>query len=94
MLLKTLILTDSTINTLILPEGCAIEELYINKDLRKLELRSASNLTFDNIHGLADNHISSITVLNSPEIVNNFDFFQRWAIDAKSGDELTLSGIS
>lgn len=93
-LLKTLILTDSSINTLTLPEGCAIEELYINKALRKLELNSLSNLTFDGIHGLADHHISSITVLNSPEIVNNFDFFQRWAMAAKSGDELTLSGIN
>lgn len=92
-LLKTLILTDSSINTLTLPEGCAIEELYINKALRKLELNSLSNLTFDGIHGLADHHISSINISNSPALSNDFSFFYEWAKDVVSGDELNVSGL-
>lgn len=92
-LLKTLILTDSSINTLTLPEGCAIEELYINKALRKLELNSLSNLTFDGIHGLADHHISSINISNSPALSNDFSFFYEWAKDVVSGDELNISGL-
>lgn len=92
-LLKTLILTDSNINTLTLPEGCAIEELYINKALRKLELNSLYNLTFDGIHGLADHHISSINISNSPALSNDFSFFYEWSKHVVFGDELIISGL-
>ena len=92
-LLKTLILTDSAINALTLPEGCVIEELYINKNLRKLELNSLSNLTFDGIHGLSENHISSISISNSPALSNDFSFFYEWSKHAVSGDELNITGL-
>ena len=74
-LLKTLILTDSNINTLVIPEGCAIEELYLNDVLKSIEFNSTSNLSVENIHGIYTNHIPTIKVINSPQISNDFNLF-------------------
>lgn len=75
LMLKTLILTDSTINTLKLAEGCAIENLYLNKSLMSLELNGTSNLTIDNIHGIKDYHIPRISISNAPNLTDDFSFY-------------------
>jgi hypothetical protein len=74
-LLKTLILTDSTINTLTFAEGCAIENLYINDVLNSIVLNGINNLTIENIHGIYNHHIPHITISNSPSLTNNFRFY-------------------
>lgn len=93
LMLKTLILTDSTINTLSIPEGCMIEDLYINKSLKSLTLNGVQNLSLDNIHGFDINHVSKINISNSPQLTNNFRFYYDWSKSAVSGDELSLSGL-
>lgn len=93
-LLKTLILTDSSINTLTLAEGCAISELYINKSLNSIELISTKNLTIENIHGIYDHHLSHINISNAPTLTNNFRFFHDWVNEVNPGDSLNLSGIN
>lgn len=75
LLLKTLILTDSTINELVLPEGCMIEDLYISESLKTIKLNSLANLTLDNIHGFDTHHVSSIEIHNSPALTNSFNFY-------------------
>jgi hypothetical protein len=77
LLLKTLILTDSTINTLSLPEGCMIENLYLTKSLNSIELNSLPNLVLENIHGFDTNHINKITINNSPALTDDFGFYYR-----------------
>ena len=94
LLLKTLILTDSTINTLSLPEGCMIENLYLTKSLKSIELNSLPNLVLENIHGFDTNHINKITIHNSPALTDDFGFYYRWTKEVVNGDELNLSGIS
>ena len=93
LLLKTLILTDSTINTLTIPEGCMIEDLYLNKSLKSIELNGVQNLSLENIHGFDSHHVNKITINNSPTLTNDFGFYYRWIQDSKRGDELNLSGI-
>jgi hypothetical protein len=93
LMLKTLILTDSTINTLSIPEGCMIEDLYINKSLKSITLNGVQNLLLDNIHGFDTNHISKIDISNSPQLTNNFRFYYDWTKSAVNGDELNLSGL-
>ena len=94
LLLKTLILTDSTINTLSLPEGCMIENLYLTKSLKSIELNSLPNLVLENIHGFDTNHINKITINNSSALTDDFGFYYRWTKEVVNGDELNLSGIS
>jgi len=93
LLLKTLILTDSTINTLTLPDGCAIEDLRISDSLKSLNLTNLSNLSISNIHGFGSHHVSSITIKNSPMITDNFGHYYNWMLDAQPGDILNLEGI-
>lgn len=93
LMLKTLILTDSTINTVYLAEGCMLEKLYLNEHLRKLECHSLPNLTLDTIVGFNTYHIPEINISNSPALTNSFGAYSNWIDKAKSGDSLTLSGI-
>lgn len=93
LVLKTLILTDSTINTLTLPEGCLIEDLYLNKSLKHFEAHGIPNLKLENIHGFDTYRIPSINISNSPTLTNNFGYYYNWAINANKGDSLVLSGI-
>ena len=93
LMLKTLILTDSTINTLTIPEGCMIEDLYLNKSLKSISLNGIQNLLLENIHGFDSYHVNKITINNSPALTNDFGFYYRWIKDSVSGDELNLSGI-
>lgn len=93
LMLKTLILTDSTINTLTIPEGCMIEDLYLNKSLKNIELNGLQNLLLENIHGFDSYHVNKITINNSPALTNDFGFYYRWIKDSVYGDELNLSGI-
>ena len=94
LMLKTLILTDSTINTLTIPDGCMIECLYISNHLKTLNISSAPNLVLDNIRGFNSYHVPYINISNSPALTNNFGFYYNWVMDAQSGDELNLSGIN
>lgn len=93
LLLKTLKLTDSTINTLTLPEGGMIEELYLTEALKHIECNGLQNLTLENMHGFDEYHISSIKIVNSPNLTNDFGYYYRWIQSVKSGDSLDLSGI-
>jgi hypothetical protein len=77
LMLKTLILTDSTINTLSIPEGCMIEDLYLNKSLKSIDLSGLQNLKLENIHGFDSYHINKITINNSPSLTNDFGFYYR-----------------
>lgn len=94
LMLKTLILTDSKVNTLYLPEGCMIEKLYLNEYLRELNCHSFPNLTIDTIIGFDTYHIPSINISNSPALTNSFGTYAHWIDNAKPGDSLTLSGLN
>lgn len=94
LMLKTLILTDSTINKLTIPDGCMIEDLYISEHLKTLNISGLANLKLDNIHGFSTYHVPYINISNSPDVTNNFGFYYNWALNAKSGDSLNLSGIN
>ena len=93
LMLKTLILTDSTINTLTIPDGCMIEDLYISDSLRSIYLNGLANLKLENIHGFDTYHVSSINISNSPALTNDYGFYYRWVQDSNPGDELNLSGL-
>lgn len=94
LLLKTLILTNSTINTLTLPEGCMIEELYINNSLKYLECNGLPKLKLENIYNFNDYHVPSIKISNSPLLTDNFGFYYNWIKNVKSGDSLILTDIN
>lgn len=93
VLLKTLILTNSSVNSLILPDGCVIEELYLNDKMQTLEFNNLPNLRIDNIIGFTTHHISNIKISNCTQITNSFSVFYNWVLNAKSGDSLVLNGI-
>ncbi|MBO7211704.1 MAG: leucine-rich repeat protein [Methanobrevibacter sp.] len=94
LLLKTLKLTDSTINTLTIPDGCMIEELYLTDALRHLGCSGLQNLTIEKMYGFDEYHIPSIKILNSPKLTSDFGYYYRWVKSAQEGDSLELSGIS
>ena len=72
LMLKTLILTDSTVSNLHLSEGCMIEKLYLNESLKALNCHSFPNLTLNNIFGFDTYHIPSINISNSPALTDSF----------------------
>lgn len=92
-MLKTLILTDSTIDTLTLPKGCTIERLELNKKLNELECFDLHNLTWNNIYGFEDHHISSLSIKNCPQLTNNFNPIREWIKKVNPGDSIILEGI-
>lgn len=92
-LLKTLLTSNSGLVTLELPDGCAIEHLQLGDKLEEIKLTNLSNLTFDNIEGLDNHHISRINIRNTPALTDKFSFYYEWANEAKKDDELTLTGL-
>ena len=93
MMLKTLILTNSTINSLTLPEGCMIEELYLNKSIRTFTCSGLYNLSLDKIYGFTNYHIPNISIKNCPNLTNNFGVFYDWVQKATIGNSIILEGI-
>lgn len=93
-LLKTLILTKSKINSLSLPKGCMIEDLYLNDNLSSLECSDLYHLHLNNVYGFTNHHIKHVSIKNCPYLLDNFGAFYDWVQDAKSGDSLTLEGIN
>ena len=93
LMLKTLILTDSTINTLIIPDGCLIEDLHISEHLNRLNISNSANLKLENIQGFNSIHVPIINISNSPSLTNDYGFYYRWVQNSKPGDELHLSGL-
>ena len=93
LMLKTLILTDSTINTLTIPDGCLIEDLHISEHLNRLNISNSANLKLENIQGFNSIHVPIINISNSPSLTNDYGFYYRWVQNSKPGDELHLSGL-
>lgn len=92
-LLKTLLLKNSGLVELELPNGCSIETLQLGESLKKITFNNLPNLTLENIEGYDTIRIPNINIHNCSKLTDNFNYYYQWIQGAQQEDNLNLSGI-
>lgn len=94
ILLRTLLLSGSGLNNVVLADGCVIERLQLSEHTESVKFSNLPNLTLTNIEGFNTQHISRINISGCPELTNNYAYYYKWVNEVQYGDELILSGVN